>query len=111
MKDKMSKILDTVINLLTKHPSLRDSDERLAANIWYNYVKNINDIDAKTLLSKFAAGKLPSYESISRCRRKVQEETPTLRGRKWEKRHSKQKNVKNEIKELETIINGRILNG
>ena len=74
MKDKMSNILDKVVNLLTKHPSLRDSDERLAANIWYNHVKNIDDIDAKTLLSKFAAGKLPSYESISRCRRKVQEE-------------------------------------
>tara|TARA_Y100000296_G_scaffold62060_1_gene72020 strand:+ start:133 stop:441 length:309 start_codon:yes stop_codon:yes gene_type:complete len=102
----MKNMLDKVINLLTKHPSLRDSDERLAANIWYNNIKNVDEIDAITLLSRFAEGKLPSYESISRCRRKIQEEKPDLRGKKWAKRHSKQQLVKDEIKEIGAMLNG-----
>ena len=102
----MKNMLDKVVNLLTDHPSLRDSDERLIANIWYNYTKNVNEIDAITLLSRFAEGKLPSYQSISRCRRKIQEEKPDLRGKKWAKRHSKQQLVKDEIKEMGVMLNG-----
>ena len=102
----MKNMLDKVVNLLTDHPSLRDSDERLAANIWYNNIKNVDEIDAITLLSRFAEGKLPSYESISRCRRKIQEEKPELRGKKWAKRHSKQKIIKEQIKEMGAILNG-----
>ena len=102
----MKNMLDKVVNLLTKHPSLRDSDERLTANIWYNHTKNIDEIDSITLLSRFAEGKLPSYESISRCRRKIQEEKPELRGKKWAKRHSKQKIIKEQIKEIGVMLNG-----
>ena len=102
----MKNMLDKVVNLLTKHPSLRDSDERLTANIWYNHTMNIDEIDAITLLSRFAEGKLPSYESISRCRRKIQEEQPELRGKKWAKRHSKQKIIKEQIKEIGVMLNG-----
>ena len=102
----MKNMLDKVVNLLTDHPSLRDSDERLIANIWYNHTKNVDEIDAITLLSRFAEGKLPSYQSISRCRRKIQEEKPDLRGKKWAKRHSKQQLVKDEIKEIGAMLNG-----
>ena len=102
----MKNMLDKVVNLLTKHPSLRDSDERLIANIWYNHTKNVGEIDAITLLSRFAEGKLPSYQSISRCRMKIQEEKPDLRGKKWAKRHSKQQLVKDEIKEIGAMLNG-----
>ena len=102
----MKNMLDKVINLLTKHPSLRDSDERLTANIWHRHTKNVDEIDAITLLSRFAEGKLPSYESISRCRRKIQEEKPELRGKKWAKRHSKQKVIKEQIKEIGVMLNG-----
>ena len=106
----MKNMLNKVVNLLTDHPSLRDSDERLTANIWYNYIKNIDELTAREIMTSFAEGNLPSYESISRCRRKIQEEKPELRGKKWIKRHAKQKDIKNEIKELETIIHRRILN-
>ena len=102
----MKNMLDKVVNLLTEHPSLRDSDERLAANIWYNNIKNVKEIDAITLLSRFAEGKLPSYQSISRCRRKIQEEKPDLRGKKWAKRHSKQRVIKEQIKEIGAMLNG-----
>ena len=105
MKDKMSNILDKVVNLLTKYPPLRDSDERLAANIWYYDINNIDKLTAKELLESFAKGKLHSYESISRCRRKIQEENSELRGLKWDKRHKWQKKIKDEIKELGVLIN------
>ena len=101
----MKNMLDKVVNLLTEHPSIRDSYERLIANIWYNHTKNVGEIDAITLLSRFAEGKLPSYQSISRCRRKIQEEKPDLRGKKWAKRHSKQQLVKDEIKEMGAMLN------
>ena len=104
MKDKMSNILDKVISLLTAHPSLRDSDARLAATIWNSQI-NTDDLTSKELLLQFAEGKLQSYESISRCRRKVQELKPELRGLKWEKRHKRQEKVKNEVKELGVLIN------
>jgi|TARA_R100000501_G_C2615168_1_gene108894 hypothetical protein len=105
MKDKMSNVLDTVIDLLTKFPSLRDSDERLASNIWFRQIDNLNTLTARDLMDKFAKGELQSYESISRCRRKVQEIKPELRGLKWEKRHKRQKKVKDEVKELGVLIN------
>ena len=101
----MKNILDKVISLLTTHPSLRDSDDKLTATIWYQSTNKVKEMDAMTLLHKFAEGKLPSYESISRCRRKVQEEKPELRGLKWEKRHKNTKKVKNEIKEIGAILN------
>ena len=104
MKDKMSNILDRVISLLTQYPFLRDSDTRLAATIWNSQI-NTNDLTSKELLLQFAEGKLQSYESISRCRRKVQELKPELRGLKWEKRHKKQKKVKDEVKKLGVLIN------
>ena len=105
MRGKMSNILDRIVNLLTKYPSLRDSDERLVANIWHNQLDSVDNLTAKEFLSHFAEGKLHSYESISRCRRKIQEEEYTLRGHKWNKRHKKQKKVKDEVKELGVLIN------
>ena len=107
MKQKMSNILDKVINLLNKHPQLRDSDDKLTATIWYHHIDNVKSITGMQLLHKFAKGDLPSYESISRCRRKVQEEKPELRGKQWEKRHQKniQNKVKNELKEIGAKLN------
>ena len=102
----MKNMLNKVVNLLTEHPSLRDSDERLTANIWHDHTKNVDEIDALTLLSRFAEGKLPSYESISRCRRKIQEEKPELRGKKWLKRHAKQQVIKEQIKEIGALLHG-----
>jgi hypothetical protein len=44
-----------------------------------------------------ARKELPSYESISRCRRKIQEIKPHLRGEKWTSRHKRAKNIRKEI--------------
>jgi hypothetical protein len=48
-----------------------------------------------------ANGNLPSSESIRRCRQKLQELNPELRGELWDKRHQMQTQVKEELKEME----------
>ena len=97
--EKLFLMIDNVEKLLTISPPLRDNDERLMANIWAKYIgeHELNDMDAKDLLSSLAKGLLPSYESISRCRRKLQEECPNLRGEKWHERHKRADNIKMEI--------------
>ena len=106
MKQRMLNILPTVKNLLTEVPSLRDSDERLMATIWFKNIgeDNIKSLSAINLLQKLADGKLPSYESISRCRRKIQEEKPELRGEKWKERHDAEEAVKTEIRQMEISL-------
>ena len=97
---KLFVVMDEVHSFLIKYPVLRDSDERLTANIWSKVIlppHNLENISAKGLLTKFAEGKLPSYESISRCRRKLQELYPDLRGDKWYKRHKRADNIRRDI--------------
>ena len=103
MKQKMSNVLPSVKRLLTQTPSLRDSDERLMATIWFRDIgeDKVRELSAINLLQKLADGKLPSYESISRCRRKIQEEVPELRGEKWKERHDAEEEVIAEIRQME----------
>ena len=106
MKQKMFKVLDVVKLLLVKHPHLRDDDEKLMATIWFKYMdKQLENMSAFDLLKTLSNGNLPSYESISRCRRKIQEECHELRGEKWGKRHKSQENVKEDLKNVEVALN------
>ena len=72
------------------------------ANIWWKFLgeSEIDNMSARDILKRLAKGDLPSYESISRCRRKIQETTPMLRCTTWEARHKRQKSVKNELRQL-----------
>ena len=94
---KLFSMMDDVTQFLTKYPQLRDDDERLMANIWVSHIGNLEDVDGKDIMHMLANHKLPSYESISRCRRKIQELNPHLRGEKWEQRHKRAKTIKTEI--------------
>ena len=106
MKQKMTKVLDQVKDLLTNHPHLRDDDERLMATMWFKHMEEkLEEMSAFDLLKQLATSNLPSYESISRCRRKLQEECPELRGEKWDKRHKAQEDVKEDLKEMEVALN------
>ena len=105
---KIFKLIDEVELFLRNHKVLRDSDERLMANIWAKYIgtDSIKFLNAADILKMLAKDELPSYESISRCRRKLQEEFSTLRGYKWVKRHAIAKEeVKKEIKNITKKIN------
>lgn len=96
---KLFAVLDEVEKFLTIYPILRDDDNKLMANTWGMYIgeTDLNNMSGRDVLSALSEGKLPSYESISRCRRKLQEECPNLRGEKWYERHKRADNIRREI--------------
>jgi len=74
-------IKEQVKDLLEKNVSLRDSDKKLIWAYWIVY-DGIVEPDKKTLrLERYMDG-TPS-ESITRARRQVQEDNPSLRGSEW----------------------------
>jgi len=91
---------EIVTKLLKDHEHLRDDDNKLIATVWYYQLPKVEEavMDFLYLLSD---GKLPSFESITRCRRKLQELNPELRGELWDQRHQLQEKVKKELKEME----------
>lgn len=95
------KSKDRVLKWLEKAPHLRDDDNKLIANIWFEDVKSkgydVEDINAHFLLKLLAEHKLTSTESIRRSRCKLQEENEHLRGHKYNKRQQKQNDVKRDL--------------
>jgi hypothetical protein len=90
-----------VIELLTKYPTFRDSDEQLVAWIW-GLEMNAKGYSTGTLptqkfLRILADGQLTSSDSITRMRRKAQEEHPELRGTKYNQRQDRQSSVKKDL--------------
>ena len=94
---QLFSVIDEVEKMLIKHPPLRDDDERLMANIWNLHIGYIEYLNGKDVLYLLANHQLPSYESISRCRRKLQEVQPRLRGKKWYERHNRAGKIRREI--------------
>ena len=74
------KIKQVVKEALTEHKSLRNSDNRLVAYLWNKQHPNTQSKSAFLYLLQH--GKVMSYESISRVRRKLQELHPELRAEK-----------------------------
>ena len=98
MISQCSKI---VKELLISSPKLRDNDQKLVANVWYVQTRenhDVNKMTAKEFLRELSTGKVMSSESITRCRRQLQEEYTFLRGEKWAERHRIQEDVKEELK-------------
>ena len=88
----------TVEELLNKYPTARDSDNFLIAHYWYQEQVD-NGLDHTKTLRNLALGKLSTPESITRCRRKLQELNESLRGEKYEQRHKNEDVVIKEIVE------------
>lgn len=79
------KPIDIVKGILSRNVKSRDNDGLLLATFWYKELKSksYNQCD---LLNLLAREKLTSAESITRCRRKLQEEIPELRGSRYDER-------------------------
>ena len=107
MKQKMFNVLEEVTGLLKKHSRLRDSDNLLVSTLWWKYYgdQHCRHATIMSLLTDLSSDKLPSFETVSRCRRKLQEEIVSLRGDKWHKRHDAEETVKKELKEMEVVLN------
>jgi len=84
------KTKETVKELLTIKPHLRDSDNLLIAAYWWRELKqkNIdpNKINGLEFMQMFANNKLTNIKTIERMRRKLQEECPNLRGKAYRAR-------------------------
>jgi len=98
------KTKEYIIHLLTIKPELRDNDQRLVSNVISQFLilkkLDANNMTAWKLLMMYADGELPAADYITRVRRKVQEETPELRGKKYQQRHKKAEQVKNNLNNL-----------
>ena len=110
---RISSVQNIVKAMLAEYPHLRDDDQKLMANIWYkhicdDYMDDAGALSAFDLLQMLSDGKFPSYESISRCRRKLQEEYPDLRGDKYEERHAYQKEIINDLNSIGGPSNGNV---
>lgn len=96
----MVKIYDIVKKILENIPEARNSDKLLVTEVlrYGGYIKNVEYFGDKeaVLLSDIIRGSIPSFETITRGRRKVQElypalqsTSPTVRLRRQQKRETK----------------------
>ena len=93
--EKLGKITDDVKEILEKDAAARDSDNVLM----YKYLgiigNRINvDFDRVSVTSFFKnVGKngIPSLETVGRCRRKLQEKHPELRGSEYVERKRRER--------------------
>ena len=104
MKKKITRLTDRVIRLLTVESDLRDNDRRLTCNIWWKSVSNPELLMFEDFIKLYIKGKVPESDSITRCRRKVQEEKKELRGKSWDLRHGLEKEIKEELREIGSTI-------
>lgn len=101
---KITKIYDIVLNLLKADEKYRNSDNKLVVRIWYDEMykigKNPKSLSFTDFLTFYRDEKLTSADSITRARRKVQEEHPELRGYKYNHRQAHTEDVKAEIRQI-----------
>ena len=99
----MKKIKDKVRFLLEKYPALRDSDTRLYAT-YVSFEIGGKDVLSKmsgyALLTEIAKGEITHFESIRRCRSKLQEQDVSLRGEKYDERKRGGDDMRGNIKDL-----------
>ena len=101
---KILKSKDRVKDLLTKLPHLRDNDNKLLASVWFYELKDkrydLHNMTGFELLKVISEAKLSNSESVRRCRAKLQELHPELRGKIYKERHKEKEIVKKDLKSL-----------
>ncbi len=94
-------IKKTVIELLTQYSDFKDNDQQLVAWFWKLEMEAhgypASSTQTQTFFKLMAFGKLTSSDTITRVRRLVQEETPELRGKKYNERQDRQSSVKKDL--------------
>lgn len=88
------KVIDRVEYILRNYLSSRDNDKKL----YLRYILEVYDIKDCTMaidvFNIILHKKTPSFESISRARRKIQEHNPELRGKNYKERKKEQEKVR-----------------
>ena len=81
---ELKQLKDFVIETLKQGETFRENDDLLYLTICVKLFPNRGSITNMTVADFFTNRKkygLPTFESVSRCRRKAQEENPALRPR------------------------------
>ncbi|QDP56685.1 MAG: hypothetical protein Unbinned3205contig1001_20 [Prokaryotic dsDNA virus sp.] len=95
---KIKKHEKIIKDFLTAKPHLRDNDMKLLASVWWQEIRSkgldLHSYSAHETLELLANGKLSNPSSIRRCRAKLQELHPELRGNRYKDR---QKNQRSEV--------------
>ena len=104
-KKSIVDIHDMVYSLLSDDPRTRDDDNLLCVIIWSRLFKkqglDVREEKAYDFLLAYLNNKLVSADTITRARRKLQEENILLRGKKYAERQRKQATVISQIKNIE----------
>ena len=83
----MKEYYEQVKTILAKYPITRDDDMMLYGQFLFQNGKVGGEEKFYDVLASAKKRKLPSYESVTRARRKVQEKEPSLRGKRYSQRH------------------------
>lgn len=78
---KQKQVEKTVKEILTAYPSARNDDHCLYLQYVYN-TDEFKDVPFDILFEDYKLYGLPSFESVGRARRRVQQKCPELRGDK-----------------------------
>jgi hypothetical protein len=99
MINKIKNIKPKVEELLKTFPECRDDDNRLYLKLcsWIDPVLRHPNTSFKYFGTQLLNGTLPILESVTRARRKLQEENPELRGESYKVRKVLAEEVKQEI--------------
>ena len=101
---KITTKIDKVRTLLIEKPWLRNNDNMLLAYIWESELKEKKvGTQDDMFLAKYGMGKLSNAESIRRCRQKLQQENPELRGGNYKGRQMEIDDVIEELKNFDKI--------
>ena len=88
---------DKVIDILKEDAMTRDSDEILYSRYIEKLGYPATTVTVSRLLTLITLRAVPTFETISRCRRLAQTQHSELRGDSWEKRHFKAEKIKKEL--------------
>lgn len=84
------KKMETIVKaILEEYPQARGNDNALIAGVFWLIDANLMNMPFKEVLKTKG---LPSFESITRARRKVQEKNPILNDEKARKTRKKEEN-------------------
>ena len=103
MIKQIASIKDNIKIFLTKYESMRNNDNELIAYYYYKIMQSNGkdkEYSAMHFLGDYSKGLYPSAESIRRCRQKIQEQNPELRGSNYKNRHDLQQDFRTQIKSI-----------
>jgi hypothetical protein len=80
------KLQESVLEQLERHANARDNDVILFGFVLHEMGLDLKQTSAAALLHGMVDRNLPSFESVSRARRLVQQRRPDLRGSSYEGR-------------------------